>query len=523
MNHAKEMINKKQKYKYLLIVDGTIVGMLSGAITILYRLAIDQAEYASELARNLVNSGAGYIVLWVCALVLLAFAANYLLKWEPMISGSGIPQVEAEVSGYLKTNWLKTLLAKFAGGVICLFAGLSLGREGPSIQMGAMSGKGLSAALHRNRTEEKYLMTCGASAGLSAAFNAPLAGIMFALEEVHKNFSAYVLVPVMISSIVADFLSKYIFGLSPVFHFSIENPIPLQYYWMIIIFGVLVGFLGAGYNKVLFWGKDKFAKIKDTKFRLIPVFLLAGVLGYLLPQVVGSGHDMIRLITDSDTAFKLIMILLIGKFIFSIISFGSGAPGGIFFPLLVIGAYIGAAYGHIMIAQFGIDSQYFVNFIIIAMAGYFSAIVRAPITGIILITEMTGSFSHMLAIATVAIVAYITAELIGSVPVYEGLLDRIVNRVPGETVCMTDNKMIIQNVVHANSALSNKRIFEIAWPEDVLLISLKRGTREILPRGRVKIMAGDILETLVMEDRLSEYHEFMKGICEADPTKTSTT
>ena len=211
MNHAKEIINKKQKYKYLLIVDGTIVGVLSGAITILYRLAIDKAEYASELVRSMANSGAGYIVIWVCALMLLGFAANYLLKWEPMISGSGIPQVEAEISGYLKADWLKTLLAKFAGGVICLFAGLSLGREGPSIQMGAMSGKGLSAVLHRNRTEEKYLMTCGASAGLAAAFNAPLAGIMFALEEVHKNFSAYVLVPVMISSIVADFLSKYIF------------------------------------------------------------------------------------------------------------------------------------------------------------------------------------------------------------------------------------------------------------------------------------------------------------------------
>ncbi len=519
MNHAKEIINRKQKYKYLLILDGTIVGVLSGAITILYRLAIDRAERYSEWIRNLASSGIGYVVLWFAILMALSMIVNYLLKWEPMISGSGIPQVEAEISGYLKSNWLKTLSAKFAGGVLCLFAGLSLGREGPSIQMGAMSGKALSFKLHRNRSEEKYLMTCGASAGLAAAFNAPLAGIMFALEEVHKNFSAYVLAPVMIASIVADFLSKYIFGLDPVFHFTIENPIPLKYYWMIIIFGVLVGLLGVGYNKTLFWIKDRFAKGQNTRYRLIPVFLLAGVLGYFLPQVVGSGHDMINLVLDGNAALKWILLLLAAKFLFSIISFSSGAPGGIFFPLLVIGAYVGAAYGHIMIAQFGIDPQYFVNFMIIAMAGYFAAIVRAPITGIILITEMTGSFNHLLAIATVAIVSYITAELLRSTPVYEGLLDRIVSRVPGETTCMTDDKIIVQNIVEANSPIANKRIYEIDWPEDGLLISLKRGTKEILPRGHVKIMEGDTLEALVMEERLAKYHEFIRGICQADLSK----
>jgi H+/Cl- antiporter ClcA len=216
---------------------------------------------------------------------------------------------------------------------------------------------------------------------------------------------------------------------------------------------------------------------------LIPVFLLAGVLGYFLPQVVGSGHDMINLVVDGNAALKWILLLLAAKFLFSIISLSSGAPGGIFFPLLVIGAYVGAAYGHIMIAQFGIDPQYFVNFMIIAMAGYFAAIVRAPITGIILITEMTGSFNHLLAIATVAIVSYITAELLRSTPVYEGLLDRIVSRVPGETTCMTDDKIIVQNIVEANSPIANKRIYEIDWPEDVLLISLKRGRKRYFRAG----------------------------------------
>ena len=134
---------------------------------------------------------------WFAVLLVLAAIVAKLVTYEPMISGSGIPQLEGEMTGKLDQVWWKVLPAKFFGGFLCLLGGLALGREGPSIQLGAMVGKGVSRGLDRGKTEEKFLLTCGASAGLSAAFHAPLAGVMFSLEEVHKNFSVSVLLSVI--------------------------------------------------------------------------------------------------------------------------------------------------------------------------------------------------------------------------------------------------------------------------------------------------------------------------------------
>lgn len=171
-----------------------------------------------------------FIPIWFLILLILAYVVGIMVKRDPMISGSDIPQVEGVLLGQLEMNWWKVIFRKFIGGVISIGAGLSLGREGPSIQLGAAVGQGVSKIFKRVRIEEKYLMTSGASAGLSAAFNAPFAGVIFALEEIHKNFSPLVLLAAMFASVTADFVSKEFFGLKPVFYFNNLQIIPLKYY-----------------------------------------------------------------------------------------------------------------------------------------------------------------------------------------------------------------------------------------------------------------------------------------------------
>ncbi|MBP3931517.1 MAG: chloride channel protein, partial [Peptostreptococcaceae bacterium] len=171
-------------------------------------------------------------------LIILGYIVAKQVKKEPMISGSGIPQVEGILTRRLKMNWFRILYNKFIGGLICLGVGLSVGREGPSVQMGACIGEGVSKNLKKLENEEKYLITSGASAGLSAAFNAPLSGVMFALEEAHKNFSPLVLLSAMIASLTADFVSKQFFGIIPSLRFEGMISLPLKYYWTLIILGV---------------------------------------------------------------------------------------------------------------------------------------------------------------------------------------------------------------------------------------------------------------------------------------------
>ncbi|MDC4408296.1 chloride channel protein, partial [Acinetobacter baumannii] len=175
--------------------------------------------------------------------------------------------VEGILTRKLKANWFKVLFYKFVGGVIALAAGLSIGREGPSVQMGAAIGEGFSKKLKRINIEEKYLITSGASAGLSAAFNAPLSGVMFALEDVHKNFSPLVLISTIAAALASDFITKQFLGLNTAFEFSTVLVLPLKYYWTLILLGILVGISGVLVNKGILKTQDIYGKAKKLKKR----------------------------------------------------------------------------------------------------------------------------------------------------------------------------------------------------------------------------------------------------------------
>ena len=194
------LLKRYQGYKYILIKDSLLVGLIVGIVIVIYRFL---AAELGELFINIYLQGRNNILLIpliFIVLILLGYIVAKQVKHEPMISGSGIPQVEGILTRRLKMNWFSILYNKFIGGLICLGVGLSVGREGPSVQMGACIGEGISHRFNKLDNEEKYLITSGASAGLSAAFNAPLSGVMFALEEAHKNFSPLVLLSAMISS-----------------------------------------------------------------------------------------------------------------------------------------------------------------------------------------------------------------------------------------------------------------------------------------------------------------------------------
>ena len=401
-----DMWKRARRIPVMLITEGLCVGLIGGFIVLLYRVALTFAGNWLIKILSYIKGNPFRCAVWFLILMALAWIVGRLVKWEPMISGSGIPQVEGEVSGRLSQNWKRVLPAKFAGGFLCMLGGLSLGREGPSIQLGAMAGQGISRALGRGKREEKFLMTCGASAGLSAAFHAPLAGMMFAVEEIHKTFSIPILLPVMTASVTADYIASHILGLDPVFHFQITEYLPQNYYWLLILLGILVGVSGVFYNWGMLKAQELYRKIpflKETG-RLLIAFLTAGVLGLVMPSVLGSGSGLIVSLTKGEMVLGMVVLTLVVKFLFSAVSFGSGAPGGIFFPLLILGALLGAVFAMTGAEFFGLDPVYINNFVLL---------------------EMSGSISQMLSLSIVSVTAYIVATLMRSEPIYDSLLKRI--------------------------------------------------------------------------------------------------
>ena len=493
-----------RKFYYRLIGLGLIVGIVAGVVASLYRFAI---AYSQEFSQSVYAwaKNPWQILCVFLGLALLGLIVGWLIKGEPLIKGSGIPQAEGTILGFFQMRWLKILIKKFIGGVLGILGGLSLGREGPSILLGAMTGQGISRLLNRGKTEEKYIMTCGASAGLAAAFHAPLAGMMFALEEIHKGFSVTLLVSVMTASVTADYISSYIIGLDPVFQFRLEHVLPQNYYWLLVVLGIVLGVFGALYNKGMLKAQELYKKWKwlnETK-RLVIAFMAAGVMAVLMPSVLGRGGDLVVIVTFAV------------KFLFSAVSFGSGAPGGIFFPLLILGALLGGAFSMVCVEFLGLDPVYINNFVLLAMAGYFTAIVRAPITGIILLFEMSGSVSQMLSLAIVSVAAYITATLLRSEPIYDSLLAGILEgkeKNNGQTA-PGRQKVLNEFVIMSGSVLEGRTVMEIHWPGNCLLVALERGGKERIPKGKTRLEAGDRLTVMTDERDAGYVHDKLENLC----------
>jgi H+/Cl- antiporter ClcA len=228
------------------------------------------------------------------------------------------------------------------------------------------------------------------------------------------------------ATVTATTVTQFFFGMEPVFHMG-EIPVVMagNVYIVLILLGAFVGALGLGFNKMLVISLDTYAKspLKQWQKPLVPL-LAAGVIGFFLPEILGGGSPLVDALVEHQYAIGFLLLLLAGKFFFTMLCFGSGVPGGIFLPMLVLGAVGGALFAQLAVAANLLAPQWTVNCIVFGMAAYFSAVVKSPVTGAILIMEMTGSFQHLLSLMLVSMTAFLVAEYMGSEPVYDMLLNR---------------------------------------------------------------------------------------------------
>ena len=502
-------LNNWNSFQFKLFWEGIVVGIFSGLVVSLFRFLLSKAEdFRVAVYAQFTQLPVEFTTGWFAVLLAVGGILCWLTRHEPMAGGSGIPQVKGVILGLMRMNWFRILWVKLTAGVIGLGAGLSLGREGPSIQLGAVTAQGVSRFLGRTRMEERYLITSGASAGLAAAFNAPLAGVMFSLEELHRNFSAVVLLPAMTAAMTSTFVSQLLFGRALTFNFRSIPRIPLDIH---ILYAILVAVI-AGLCGVIF----NYGLLNIHRFYSLPVFknlymkitfalLCAGILGFVLPQVLGGGNRLVDELATKSFPLQLLVALLIGKFIFTLVSYGTGVPGGFFLPMLVLGALVGSICAWFLTASQLMLPSHGANIIIIAMAAFFSASVRAPITGTVLICEMTGSFYHLMILGMASAIAYIVAQLCGSEPIYEALLMRSLNsHSTPQPNTVKKERNIIEVPVSSGSQIENKKVQEIPWPEHALLVDVKRGSEQLIPDGNTVIRAGDFLYVLTETENAEE-------------------
>lgn len=508
-----------RSFKLRLVAESIIVGICTGFVISFFRFSVDKSSEYLNAAYHFISLKPVLIPVWVVFMLILGYFMGLLIKKEPMISGGGIPQVEGVILRKFDMNWLRVIIGKFAGSLVSIGSGLSLGIEGPSVEIGAAVGQGVGSILKRLKIEQKYLVTSGVSAGISAAFSAPLAGTMFALEEVHKNFSPLILVSALSSALSADFISREIFGMAPVFNFKNVSILPLNYYIYIIILGIIIGIAGVGFNKVLLKVQKIYSKcFKKAELRPMAAFAVSIAVAFALPQALGSGSSLIMSLTNKNWTLKMLLILLVVKFAFTMISAGSGTPGGIFLPIFAIGAIIGSIYGNTLTYLLGIKSGYIGSFVVLAMSGYFGATIKSPITGSVLVIEMTGSFNDLLPVAIISVITYIVSDILNSRPIFEILLEKFLRSSASENIVNNSKrKSILEVPVCMGASIDEKKVKDVKWPKHCLIVGVRRGNNEIIPKGETVIYQGDYLTVLADEDKLLETDSLLKDI-----TKTNS-
>ena len=424
--HSKSDTEVLLKDNALLLFEGMMAGICGGLAIVVYRYLLTWAEGGLFYILNIIKGNVLYTVLWFAALIIMACMTALLVRWEKMAGGSGLPQVSGEAQGHFDACWYRVIAAKIIAASIAIFGGLSLGRGGPSIQIGAMAGKGYSRAFHHDKKMEKEFLSCGAGAGLAATFNAPAAGILFVVEEIRHGVDKTLLTAGIAAAASAAFVSRLFFGQGSIFSYQSAS-LPLTYYWLLVLLGVILGLAGAGFNFVMLKSQALFAYFKKVPKEILysVVFVISGILALNVQDVLAGGRVMTNLLEQGHPALMMLVGLLIVKFLFTMLCVGAGIPGGIFFPLLVLGSYLGAIYGDIVINFLHLDAGMWQQFIILGMAGLFAGIIRTPVTSVILIAEMTGCTGSLLDIAVVSVFAYMTANLTGSKPICRSLLENM--------------------------------------------------------------------------------------------------
>ena len=429
-----ELLVDKRRFSLRLLLEGLAVGLGAGISISVFRYLLAGSEILRpviyhNLREALADGQWQWLALYILSFIIIAYLLKLIVAREPMCTGSGIPQIKGILQGDMSMRWFSVLWSKIIGGVLAIGAGMSLGREGPSVQIGACVGQGLSQTSRRTGFESRILMTAGAGAGLAAAFNAPLAGVIFGLEEMQKTISPALLLTGITASITAATVTDVVFGMSPVFSMGYLLPLPLNLFDVLVAAGIVIGLLGRLFNIALAYSLNTYSRLglSGMKKPLVPL-ALAGILGFVLPEILGGGNLLVDSLVVTDYTIGFLCLLFVGKFLFTMICFGSGVPGGIFLPMLVLGAAGGAVLAKLLVLAGLLPAMYYADIIVFGMAAYFSSVVKSPVTGSILILEMTGSFQHMLALLVVSLTAYVISDLTGGRPVYDELLDRALGK-----------------------------------------------------------------------------------------------
>ena len=411
----------------LVLVGGAVlVGVLTGLIGMAFLRLLELGNaWRIELTAALHGwpAATGLALLALGTGACASIAAWLVKRLSPNAIGSGIPYVEKILRGPGEPNHAWVLPVKFFGGFLALSAGLVLGREGPLVQIGAVIGERVGRLFKKVKNVWKPLMAAGAGAGVATAFNAPVGGTLFILEEVMQKVTPVGFVLAAAAALSSAFVQRGIFGIGMVFRVGDCTAGPATNLWIYLLLGIALGGLGVFYNWLLLGlvsPRNPLQKI-SSPLRAFWIGLVVGLVAWFLPDDAGGGDPLTQQVLQGYGSIGLLLTIALARFFLGPLSYSAGTPGGLFAPVVALGALLGAAAGLGLHAAWPELVPSPLAFAVAGMAAFFTASIRAPLTGIVICLEMTGCFELFLPMLAACTGSYLAATLLRSEPIYDAL------------------------------------------------------------------------------------------------------
>ncbi len=521
---------KRNKWEYMreLLFPCLLLSITTGAVTgiviCLFKLSTSYVIKLSLIIYSSVRGNPLFLPLLVLGASTVGLISALILKYNKNSRGGGIPTSVAILRGLINFKWAKCLLGLFFSSLLTFFGGVPLGTEGPSVQMGTAIGRGtVELSGKKNRGWDRYIMTGGACGGFAVATGAPLSGIIFAFEEVHRRFSPLLFMTVAISVSVAEavmHLLSVLTGVSPyLFEINPVASLPLNYLWIAMLIGVVCGIVVIAFTH-LYSAVGDFVKktLKTIPFtvKMVLTFAIVGVLGFASNELIGSGHELIQLLMEGYGVWYILLICFCVRAIILMFANHIGVSGGIFVPTLTFGAIIGALFSQLMTWVGILPKEYFIVPVIIGMAAFLAAASRIPITATAFSIEALGGITNSLPIIVGVTLAFLIIEIWG-IPSLQDMVisEKTLIYNEGKTSTTVDEYVRVM----PNSFAHGKEVKNILWPPLCTVISIKKSQKNDTYHGSGLIEAGDVLLLHYQTYDIDATHKALDAIVGTQPSE----
>lgn len=491
-------------------VFGSVTGVLTATVVTLYKWCAHHAIHLSELGYRHLRERPWLIpvVLAVFFGLALLWAAAY--KRTPNLRGGGIPTSIGILRGILPFRWLRNLVGIFFLSLVSFLTGVPLGNEGPSVQMGTAIGRGSVFALaKKHQAWDRYSMTGGACAGFSVATGAPISGMLFAIEEAHQRISPMILIvsatSVMIAGLTTALLAP-LFGVSVSLFPELElMTLSVKDIWLPVVIGAAVGFLAVlflKYARLIHRLFNKRLKAVPHAYKLFAVLAGTLLLGFCSYSFISTGHDLILELFDGTTAIPLLFCILLARATLTLSANANGITGGMFLPILALGATLSSLLGHAARSLLGLGQEYYTVILVLGITACISGMMKTPLTAIIFAVEALSAYGNILYIIVAAAAAFVITEIFDVKSINDSVMERRVKELnEGKTPRVIDTFVTVK----PNAFAIGKQIRDIFWPANLFVLSVRHDQRtgaEVDEHGGKAIRAGDVLHV-----RYSTYDE----------------